>query len=347
MRTSCPARPPRRRRVEVGHRHRVGRAPGRAAPRRRGRWSARTSPRARRPWRSARSTPSWRGDRARTCRRPRSPRPARGRPTRRRAPAARSGRGRRGRTRGRARRRHRRAQLGGHVVQPGRRRHPPGGTVGAGPLAAQPPVGAEVGVEPGVAVGRGDPLGLAPGRAARDQRVGVRASSRSRQARVSGTSMPMRGSSELTWAGLRRSKRLPGGRVASTAASRAVARRSAASASRGRGPDERGDELLGDGPVHRQAVGRQLGAQQLGGRLRARRRRQLAPARQPRCWIAAASQTERRVARAPVGAEPARRRARPVNRSSGPSGAAGRDRAAMPRRRPRPPATARPSGGAR
>ena len=41
-----------------------------------------------------------------------------------------------------------RAQVGGHVVQPGRRRHPPGGAVRARPLAAEAAVGADVLVEP-------------------------------------------------------------------------------------------------------------------------------------------------------------------------------------------------------
>src|SRR5690606_38949574 len=67
-------------------------------------------------------------------------------------------------------------QLGGQVVQPGAGGHSPGGAVGAAPLAVQatptvacPGVGAHVLVEPPVAVGGGDPFGLAPRQEGADQ----------------------------------------------------------------------------------------------------------------------------------------------------------------------------------
>ena len=69
--------------------------------------------------------------------------------------------------------RHRRPQLRRQVVQAGRGRHPAGRAVAAGPDAAQPAVGADVTVQPAVAVGRRDPLGLAPVEQGGHHRVGA------------------------------------------------------------------------------------------------------------------------------------------------------------------------------
>ena len=55
-----------------------------------------------------------------------------------------------------------RAQRGRHVVQARGRGHPARRAVRAGPLAAQPPVGAEMIVQPRVAIRSSDPLRLPP-----------------------------------------------------------------------------------------------------------------------------------------------------------------------------------------
>ena len=68
---------------------------------------------------------------------------------------------------------HRGPQLARHRVQAGGGGHPPGAAVAARPGAAQPAVGAEVVVEPAVAVGGGDPLALAPLQQGVDERVGA------------------------------------------------------------------------------------------------------------------------------------------------------------------------------
>ena len=67
----------------------------------------------------------------------------------------------------------RRAQFRGQVVQPARSSHPAGRPIGGAPLAAQPAAGfgaLDAAVEPAVAIGRRDPLGLAPGQQRGDQR---------------------------------------------------------------------------------------------------------------------------------------------------------------------------------
>ena len=155
---------------QVRHRHRVVLSPARAAPRRHDRWSGRTSRRAPPPSR---------------CRGPTPRRAATGAYMSVSCVAAASA----------ASPRHgsedarldlaevgthehearlgddRRSEIGGHVVQSGRRGHPPGGAVRRRPLAAQPSVGADVGVEPRVAERRRDALGLAPDEQVVDERM--------------------------------------------------------------------------------------------------------------------------------------------------------------------------------
>ena len=65
------------------------------------------------------------------------------------------------------------AHFGGHVVKATRRGHPSRRAVGPCPHPAQPAVGTEMLVEPGVAVGRGDALRLSPDKEGFDQRVRV------------------------------------------------------------------------------------------------------------------------------------------------------------------------------
>ncbi len=67
--------------------------------------------------------------------------------------------------------RHRSSHLDRHVVQPGGGGHPSRGTVRPRPATPQPAVLTQVLVEPGVAVGGGHTLGLAPGKKGIDQRV--------------------------------------------------------------------------------------------------------------------------------------------------------------------------------
>jgi hypothetical protein len=64
-------------------------------------------------------------------------------------------------------------QPGGEVVQPGARGHPAGRSVGGRPRPAQPAVGADVPVEPAVAVSGGDAFGLAPVEERGHARMGV------------------------------------------------------------------------------------------------------------------------------------------------------------------------------
>ena len=61
---------------------------------------------------------------------------------------------------------------GREVVQPGRRRHSPGCTVGARPITAETAV-RHVLIEPCVPVGRGDALGLSPDEKCIDERIGA------------------------------------------------------------------------------------------------------------------------------------------------------------------------------
>ena len=164
-----------------------------------------------------------------------------------------------------------RAQRGRHVVQARRRRHPAGRAVRAGPRAAQPAVRAEVRVQPGIAVGGGDPLRLPPVEQRSDQRMriphlpqprgpGVRHVDThpgqqrlhlSRAAQVGGDA---RGR-------VPQDLRVTGGPL----------RRGVGLAARP-GTDEGGQDLLRDSPVHRQPVRAQLHAEQFGGGLGAGRR---------------------------------------------------------------------------
>ena len=149
----------------------------------------------------------------------------------------------------------------------------PGGAVGRRPRAAQPAVGADVLVEPVVAVRRRDPLGLAPRQQRLDQRVRV----------AVGVEPPGPGVGHLDADAPQQRPHLLGVAQVDRAARRGVAQhlvvaaRRAASASsagvRGRGPDDGGDQALGRRAVDGEAVGGQLGAQQLGRRLGPGRRR--------------------------------------------------------------------------
>ena len=49
-----------------------------------------------------------------------------------------------------------------HVMQASLRRHPSSGTVGTAPASTQPTVNPNVSIEPGVAIGCGDPFRLTP-----------------------------------------------------------------------------------------------------------------------------------------------------------------------------------------
>ena len=159
------------------------------------------------------------------------------------------------------------AQFGRQVVQAGRRRHPAGSAVAAGPRAAQAPAG-DLLVEPRVAVRRRHPLGLAP----REQRVDER----------------MHGAVRLQPPRPRvghvdpdaRQQRTDVGRVAQIDADAGTGRGggehlvvAGTPAGRGLGlrarprPDERADHRLHRRYIYRQTVGRQFRAQQLGGRL--------------------------------------------------------------------------------
>ncbi len=165
---------------------------------------------------------------------------------------------------------HRRSQVGGHVVQTRRRRHAAGRAVAARPVAAQPPVGAEVFVEPAVAERRGDPFGLAPLQQGVDQRVS------------SGDRLqpPRPGVGQFDADAAQ--QRLDLCRIAQVVACvRRVLQHLCIACSSLLGglglaarprADEAGDDLLGGTPIHRQPVGRQFGAQQLGCRLRPGRR---------------------------------------------------------------------------
>ena len=174
----------------------------------------------------------------------------------------------------------RRAQRGRHVVQARRRGHPARRAVRAGPLAAQPPVGAEMLVQPRVAVRGGDPLRLPPLEQRADQRMrvphlpqppgpgvrhvhadpGQQRSHLGRAAQVGGDTR-RRVPQHLRVAGR------PQGRGFGLAARP--------------GADKGGQDLLRDRPVHRQPVRGQLRAQQFGGGLATGRRDGHRPAVQP------------------------------------------------------------------
>ena len=162
------------------------------------------------------------------------------------------------------------AHVGRHVVQTGRRGHPSRRAVGPRPRAPQAAVVAEMLVEPRVAVGRADPLGLAPHEQRADQRMRFADGFEPPRARIGDVDDRSGRSSDFTWPGLRRSQLAPGRRVAhdfrvaAGALLRGFGLRTRARA------DECGDEGLGDRAIERQSVDRQLRTQQLGRRLGAR-----------------------------------------------------------------------------
>ena len=172
------------------------------------------------------------------------------------------------------------AHYGRHVVQATGGRHPAGRAVGAGPRAAQPAVGPEMGVQPPVAVRGGDPFRLAPLQQRRDQRVSVAERAQPPRPGV-GNVHPGLGQQE---AHLRRAAQV-GGRARRRVPQHLRVARGPVPGRLGPGAraraHERGQDLLGDGPVHRQPVGRQLRAQQFGGGFGLRRGHGHRPVRQP------------------------------------------------------------------
>ena len=192
-----------------------------------------------------------------------------GRRTPRRAPAARSGRGRRARTRARGAPRRPGRSAAGQVVQPVLGGHPAGGAVAGRPAAAQPVVGADVRVEPAVAVGRGDPLVPAPVEQRVDERVHVPVRLEHPLAGVRHVDARRRRACSRTCAGLRRSVRLAPGRVAQhEGVALAAAPPPSASVGRPR-PGGVGDELLGarrgrSGSPSRSQLEAQQGRRRLG-----------------------------------------------------------------------------------
>jgi hypothetical protein len=155
------------------------------------------------------------------------------------------------------------AQRGRHVVQSGGRGHPARRAIGPGPGPAQPAVGPEVLIQPGVAVRGGDPLRLAPLQQGADQRMRVTVLPQPPRPRV----RDVHADPGQQRAHLDRAAQVGGGPRRGVAQYLLIAGGPQGGgfgvASRP-GADESGQEQLGGRPVHRQPVRGQLGAQQLG-----------------------------------------------------------------------------------
>ena len=135
----------------------------------------------------------------------------------------------------------------------------------AGPRPTQPTVGAEVLVEPAVAVGGRDALGLPPRQQRLDDRVRRRAASRAARPGCRARRCRPAPSSVFTWAGLRRSNGgAVGGAWREHLGLAGPGQLLGVGGRRGATPDEAGDERLGDGPVHR--AGRRPSARRTAAR---------------------------------------------------------------------------------
>jgi hypothetical protein len=162
------------------------------------------------------------------------------------------------------------AQRGRHVVQPRGRGHPARGPVRSGPAPAQPAVGPEVLIQPGVAVGGGDAFRLAPLQQGANQRMRVTVFPQPPRPRV----RHVHADPGQQRAHLRRAAQVRG-RARRRVAQHLLVTGGAQGggfglAARPR-PDEPGEHPLSGCPVHRQPVHGQLGAQQLGRGLAAGR----------------------------------------------------------------------------
>jgi len=162
---------------------------------------------------------------------------------------------------------HRRTQHRRHVVQPSRRRHPPGRAVAPGPLAAQPPVRAEMRVQPPVTVGRRDPLRLPPLQQGLDQRILVLQFSQPRRPGVrhvdAHLAQQVLDLDRTAQVGDRARGQVPEHDLVPLRPQRK--RLGVAAWAR---PDETGQQFLGQRAVHRQPFVGQLGAEQFDRRLR-------------------------------------------------------------------------------
>ena len=232
-------------------------------------------------------------------------------------------------------------QVGRHVVQPGRRRHPPGRAVRSRPLSAQPPVDPDVLVEPVVAVRRGHPLGLAPRQQGVDERMVV----------AVGLQPPGTGVGHVDPDASQQRADVVGPPQVDAPARRGVAQHGGVAGGPldvgvGRrprpGPDRCGDDALGLDAVDGQAVGGQLHAEQLGRRLRAGGRGH-PPGQGVGQGELAGGDDERQLRPSPEAAG----RRRPRRRQSTPAAGAHRHRGDPRARRGRGPArTGRAGGGA-
>ena len=197
-------------------------------------------------------------------------------------------------------------EVGAHEDPAAARRGPPAGARPAGcaappgrssgrrpsagaPGATEPAVSPDVAIEPGAAVRRSDPLGLAPGESAATAGEAPACGS-SRQERVSGTSSPIRASRSRTCAGLRRSTGSPGNAASTPRRARGPSATSSA-ALRGRGPTIAVSSPRG-GTVDREPVVLELDGEQRGHRLgRARSGSASSARRRSRCGGPAARRT--------------------------------------------------------
>ncbi len=165
-------------------------------------------------------------------------------------------------------------------MQAAGRGHPARGPVRPGPRPAQPAVRPEVLVQPAVAVGGGDPLGLAPLEQRRDQRMGLAQGPQPPGPGV-GHVHPDRGQQRLDLGRAAQVGGGPGGRVPQHVGVPRGPVPGRLGLVAGPRPDEPGQYLPGRGPAHRQAVGRQFRAQQFGRGLRVRGGPGHGPAVQP------------------------------------------------------------------
>jgi hypothetical protein len=155
------------------------------------------------------------------------------------------------------------AQRGRHVVQPRGRGHPARGAIRSGPGPAQPAVGPEVLIQPGVAVRGGDPLRLAPLKQRAHQRMRVTTFPEPPRPRV----RHVHSDPGQQRAHLRRAAQIRGGprrRVAKHLIVTGGAEGGGLGLAARPRADEPGEHTFSGRAVHRQPVRGQLGAQQLG-----------------------------------------------------------------------------------